>query len=171
VTAVYRRFQFEGDIHQSLDCVPLTVRRRLDLAGLKISLAGWQTLTRGERLALCHLPTESEADIAVYREVMQQFCDARGVPLKPLGDSDRAWNAPEPPEGLRARLHELSVALPPAAWRALDEESRYALCKLADPQREPAKLKAALIELGLASGPSPLDPQAPSCIRPDEPGR
>jgi hypothetical protein len=170
VTAVYRRFQFEGDIHQSLDCVPLTVRRRLDLAGLKISLAGWQTLTRGERLALCHLPTENEADIAVYREVMQQFCDARGVALKPLPDADRVWNAAEPPAPLRTRLDELAVALAPAAWRALDEESRYALCKLADPQREPAKLQAALIELGLASGPSPLDPEAPSCTRAGETG-
>jgi hypothetical protein len=171
LTAVYKRFLFEGDIHQSLACVPLTVRRRLDLAGLKISLAGWQLLSRAERLALCHLPADSEADIAVYREVMQEFCVGRGVPLKPLPDSDRAWNAAEPPEGLEARLRELAVALSPGAWRALDEESRYALCKLADPQREPAKLKAALIELGLASGPSPLDPEAPSCIRADEPAR
>jgi hypothetical protein len=166
---VYKQFQFEGDVHQSLDCVPLSVRRRLDLAALKISLAGWQELSRAERLALCHLPTESEADLAVYREVMLAFCAARGVTLKPLPASARAWDAPEAPPELRARLDELAVALPPALWRALEEDARYALVKLADPQREPAKLRAALVELGLASGPAPVDPAAASCARADEP--
>jgi hypothetical protein len=165
---VYKQFQFEGDVHQSLDCVPLSVRRRLDLAALKISLAGWQALSRAERLALCHLPTESDADLVVYREVMQAFCAARGVALKPLADSPRTWNAPEPPAELRARLEQLGVPLSADAWRALDEEGRYALVKLADPQREPAKLHAALVELGLASGPAAVDPAAASCTRPED---
>ena len=57
---MYKRFTFEGDIHESLDCVPLSVRRKLDLAALKISLDGWQQLSRAERLSLCHLPVDSE---------------------------------------------------------------------------------------------------------------
>jgi hypothetical protein len=168
---MYRQFLFEGDVHQALDCVPLAVRRRLDLAALKISLAGWQALSRAERLALCHLPTDTEGELAVYREVMQAFCAARGVALKPLGESARSWNAPEAPPELRARLEQLGIALPAAAWRALDEDGRYALVKLADPQREPAKLHAALVELGFASGPASVDPDAASCGRPDQGGR
>jgi hypothetical protein len=47
---------------------------------------------------------------------------------------------------------------------ALDEESRYALLKLADPRREPAKLEAALIELGLLEGAAPpLSSGASAC--------
>ena len=47
---MYKRFEFEGAIHDTLECVPMSVRRKLDLATLKISLAGWQALSRAERL-------------------------------------------------------------------------------------------------------------------------
>jgi len=150
---MYRRFAFEGEVHQSLSCVPLTVRRKLDLAGFKIPLAGWQALGREERLALCHLPVESEDELAVYREVMRGFCDRQGVALAPIADPQlqtRAWNAQEVPPPVAARLTEVGQALAPAHWRALDEESRYALLKLADPKQNVAKFTAALDELGLA---------------------
>jgi hypothetical protein len=184
---MYRAFAFEGDIHRSLDCVPLSVRRKLDLAGGKISLAGWQALTRAERLALCHLPVEGDGDVAVYREVLQAFAARAGVPLKPLVDPDaeaRVWNANVPPPQLAKRLAELAarlaagptapsaqpggagIVLDPPRWRALDEEARYALFKLADPKREPAKLHAALVELGLAPGPAPaVVPDVAICAR------
>ena len=149
---MYKQFRFEADIHTSLDCVPLTVRRKLDLAQLKISLQGWQALTRAERLALCHLPAESDADIEIYREVLAGLCARAGVALAPLHDADaaaRSWNAASVPERLGARLRELGVSLDDGRWRALDEESRYALLKLADPNKHKEKLHAACVELGL----------------------
>lgn len=147
---MYRRFAFEGNIHASLDCVPLTVRRKLDLAGLKISLAGWQTLAREERLSLCHLPVDTEDDLAVYREVFEGFCARANVALSPLADAPRPehWSL----QGLRARLaarRDIGEPIAEARLSALDEEERYALYKLADPRREPDKLRAALFELGL----------------------
>lgn len=156
---MYRQFQFEGPVHQVLDCVPLTPRRKLDLAGLKLSLAGWQAMTHAERLALCHLPVETEADIAVYRQVLQGFAARVGTELSPLQDpeaSGRVWNAPQIPERLAGRLAELGVKLDAQGWRALDEESRYALVKLAVPKRNPLKLHAACVELGLMPGPAPV---------------
>jgi hypothetical protein len=149
---MYKRFAFEGPVHESLDCVPLTVRRKLDLAGFKIALVGWQALSREERLTLCHLPVDGDGDLAVYREVMAGFCAQRNVPLKPLADPDvaaRTWNEPRVPAPLRARVDALGVPLTDERWRALDEESRYALLKLTDPKRDEAKLPAALGELGL----------------------
>ena len=147
---MYRRFDFEGDIHSSLSCVPLTVRRKLDLAELKISLAGWQSLERAERLALCHLPVDTAADLAVYREVLAGFAARAGVALTPLGGGPvepAAWGA----AGVLARVRErLGGAgdLDEARLGSLDEEERYALFKLADPKRAPEKLRAALEELG-----------------------
>lgn len=164
---MYKQFKFEGAIHEVLDCVPLTVRRKLDLAQLKISLQGWQALSRPERLALCHLPVDTAQDVAVYREVLQGFCARAGVPLKPLSDeaaAARAWNAAEVPAPVAARTAELGARLDAAAWRALDEESRYALLKLADPKRTPEKLQAACVELGLFEGPAPeISPSAAVC--------
>jgi len=119
---MYKQFAFEGDIHQKLDCVPLCVRRKLDLAQLKVSLQGWQALPRAERLALCHLPVESNEEVAVYREVLADFCARAAVPLAPLQDADaaaRAWNAREIPAALAARLQGLGVKLELDAWRAL----------------------------------------------------
>jgi hypothetical protein len=156
---MYRRFAFEGDIHEALDCVPLSVRRKLDLAALKISLEGWQKLARSDRLALCHLPVGSDLEIDVYREVMRGFCDRAAVPLKPLDDPNaaaRAWSAPQTPDSVRARVVALGADLADHTWRALDEESRYALVKLGDPKRNPNKIHALLVELGLLAGPAPL---------------
>jgi hypothetical protein len=145
---MYKRFAFEEDVHTSLACVPLAVRRKLDLAALKISLAGWQMLTRPERLALCHLPVDTKEDIAVYQEVLAGFAARASVRLTPLEGSptDRsAWSA----EAVAVRLKDRLGGAPfdAARLRALDEESRYALFKLADPKRDIQKLRAALREL------------------------
>ena len=168
---MYKRFAFEGDIHASLDCVPLTVRRKLDLAGLKISLSGWQQLARDERLCLCHLPVDASEDLAIYREVLLAFCRRREISYKLLEDpvvDARAWNAATVPPGLRERTAALNAQLDDAAWSQLDEESRYALLKLADPKRSPDKLTAALVELGLLRGPAPpLHPGVSVCDSPD----
>jgi hypothetical protein len=154
---MYKQFAFEGDVHASLDCVPLTVRRKLDLAAIKLSLEGWQRLGREERLCLCHLPVDSPDEVAVYREVLLAFCQRREVTAKPLQDpvaEGRLWNAATVPPAVRERAEALRSSLDDEKWRALDEECRYALLKLADPKRQPEKLEAALVELGLLSGPA-----------------
>jgi hypothetical protein len=157
--AVYRRFLFEGDIYKSLDCVPLSVRRKLDLAELKISLEGWQALSHAERLSLCHLPVDGDDAIAVYREIMNAFCARASVALKKLDDpnaTSRAWNQRHVPEPVKSRTSSLGVELDDNRWSAFDEEVRYALLKLADPKRNPLKLEALLVELGLRAGPPPI---------------
>jgi hypothetical protein len=158
---MYKRFDFEGDIHDTLECVPLTVRRKLDLALLKISLEGWQALSLAERLTLCHLPVDGPGDLEVYVQVMRAFCARASVPLKPLADLNaaaRAWNASKLPPTLAERARALGAPLTDERWRSLDEESRYALLKLCDPKRNPLKIHALLVELGLLPGPSPIVP-------------
>jgi hypothetical protein len=147
--AVYRRFNFEGDIHSSLSCVPLVVRRKLDLAGLKISLAGWQALSRAERLALCHLPADTDDDMAVYTEALRGFAERAGVPLSPLpaAPARNAWDTPLVIDRLRSRLGPGGVD--EAAIGGLTEEERYALHKLAEPSRDVEKLVLLVRELGL----------------------
>jgi hypothetical protein len=149
---VYRRFDFEGDIHASLACVPLVVRRKLDLVGLKISLAGWNALPREERLALCHLPAEADEDLTVYAEVLRAFAARAEAPLEPLpGDPIRrtAWSTAATCERLRARLG--TGELDEGALSRLTEEERYAVVKLAEPARDPEKLLVLVRELGLTA--------------------
>ncbi|AUX47435.1 hypothetical protein SOCE26_089560 [Sorangium cellulosum] len=150
---MYRRFALEGDVHAALDLVPLAARRKLDLAGLKLSLAGWQALSRAERLALCHLPADTDEDVAVYAEVLRGFADRAGVALAPLAGAParRDWAADAVGARLRDRLGP-DGAPDDGALGRLTEEERYALFKLADPRRGPEKLRALLHELGLPRG-------------------
>jgi hypothetical protein len=153
---MYRKYRFEGDVHEKLDCVPLTVRRKLDLARMKISLAGWQSLTRAERLALCHLPVDTEEEVEVYREVLAAFAERAGAPLKELdaatGDRTR-WLRDAPPEDVVQRARGFgALERVRDVWGRLDEESRYTLVKLSAPEKAPEKFRLALAELGLVEG-------------------
>jgi hypothetical protein len=64
-----RKFNFEADVYQSLNCLPMAARRKLDALGIKIHLAQWEQLARGERLMICHAPTSSEEE----REALRTF--------------------------------------------------------------------------------------------------
>ena len=145
---MYLRFEFEGDLHRTLEFIPLAVRRKMDLAGLKLSLAAWTAMTRAERLAVCHLPVEGPEDLDVYREALAGFAARAGHPAAPLegGALDgSAWAAARVPDTVAAR----AKALTPARWKALSDEARYVLWRLAETRRGPEKLDAALRELGL----------------------
>jgi hypothetical protein len=140
---VYLRFAFEGDVHETLQTIPLAVRRKLDLSGLKLSLAAWTALSRGERLAVCHLPVDSPADLEVYREALRGFAERAGHPVTPLEEGPldpTSWGPGEVPSAIGDRISG-------PEWAALSEEARYVLVKLADPKRSPEKFNLALGEL------------------------
>ncbi|TMA21089.1 MAG: hypothetical protein E6J62_01975 [Deltaproteobacteria bacterium] len=141
---MYLRFAYEGDVHETLATIPLAVRRKLDLAGLKLSLQGWTALSRAERLAVCHLPVDSGPDLDVYREALRGFAERAGHPVVPLegGQVDpSSWGPDRRPAAVAARVSEQD-------WARLSDEARYALAKLSDPRRGPEKLGLALAELG-----------------------
>src|SRR5262249_37171050 len=126
--------------------IPLAVRRKLDLAGLKLSLAGWTAMTRAERLSVCHLPVDGPGDLDVYREAIKGFAERAGHPVPPLegGPLDpAAWGPARIPGGLGGRVPGLSAG----RGKALSEEARYVLYRLSEARRGPEKLSAALREL------------------------
>jgi hypothetical protein len=145
-----RHFKFEDEVHQSLSCVPMAVRRKLDRVGVKISLAQWQQLGRGERLAICHLPVADAAECDAVRIFIDEAVRNRcGVGTKELPAEIR--RAAEPPANPSATLVEragaLGVALGQADWDRLDADERYALIKLGGGAEPSHNLPAALHEL------------------------
>src|SRR5262245_53498513 len=111
---MYRKFAFEGEVHEKLDCVPLTVRRKLDLAAFKISLKGWQDLSAEERLGLCYLPVDTDEEVAVYREVFRGVGSGRSVPRSPLPTANPSdWSAVADPARVVTRLTELRRSIAP----------------------------------------------------------
>ena len=145
-----RRFKFEDELHHSLACVPMAVRRKLDRVGVKVSLEQWQALARHERLAICHLPTVSDEERDVLRSFLEETVRARsGVATKALADEVR--RAAEPPAAPPVRLIEnakaAGIMLNQPAWDKLDADERYALIKLGGGSELSHNFAAALREL------------------------
>jgi len=147
-----RKFKFEDDMHESLQCVPMTVRRKLDRVGLKIGLEQWNALDLGERLAICHIPTDSgeECDALAFfiRETMTRRF---GVGPKALSVAARA--SAEPPATAPSQLvehaRELGFNLNGPVWARLDADERFALMKMGDVAKPSHNLAAALKEFGV----------------------
>jgi hypothetical protein len=144
-----RQFSFEDEIHQNLGCVPMAVRRKLDRVGIKISLAQWQALGFGERLALCHLPVSSDDECEAVRIFANEAVTARsGSGVKPLAQASRAQAnpPPQPPPTLVEHARVEGFTLNQPAWDRLDDDQRYALIKLGDNDLPSHNLPAALAE-------------------------
>jgi hypothetical protein len=128
-----RRFQFEADIYETLNFVPMAVRRKLDRIGLKVGLDQWQALSRAERLAVCYLPADSPDESNVLREIVVEASKARsGSTPKDLSEEARREASPpaSAPLLLILRSKEVGYDLSEQIWQNLDDDERYALTKL-----------------------------------------
>ena len=147
-----RKFKFEDDMHESLQCVPMAVRRKLDRVGLKIGLEQWKALGHGERLAICHIPTDSgeECDALAFfiRETMTRRF---GVEPKTLPEPARASAEPpaNPPNQLVTHAHAAGFNLSGTVWARLDADERFALVKMGGLAKPSHNLAAALKEFGV----------------------
>lgn len=145
-----RQFDFEAEIYQSLSCLPMAARRKLDRLGLKISLEQWQRFSRGERLMICHAPAASPEECDTLKLFIDEIATARtGIPPRPLSDESRKEAEPpmEPPRALVANAQALGIELTGRVWKQLDDDERYALVKLGGTPRPSHNFKAALAEL------------------------
>ena len=140
------RFGFEHDMYETLEFMPLDIRRRSDMAGVRISLAGWQALAFAERLTLGQLSVDTEADLDAYRLIARAMMNRVEQPMK---EEHRAtpWRDAGVTTRVAARARELGFAFEPAGWGALSDSAKYALYRLADSKKDPSKLEAALAEL------------------------
>jgi hypothetical protein len=149
-----RKFKFEDEMHESLQCVPMAVRRKLDRVGLKIGLEQWKSLDRGERLAICHFPVDSadECDsLGVFiREAMKRRF---GVEPKALSEAQRASAEPpvSPPARVVSHARAQGFDLNASVWSRLDSDERFALMKMGDAETPSHNLGAALKEFTVPS--------------------
>jgi hypothetical protein len=144
-----RRFQFEAEVYDSLNCVPMGVRRKLDYLGIKIGLEQWQQLGRGERLMICHAPAQSIEECEALRVFIEEATVNRcGSRPKALPQEVRVGASPPAtaPTALRASAEAAGVTISQADWDRLDDDQRYALIKLGGGTQQSHNLKAALTE-------------------------
>ncbi len=146
-----RCFGFEADFVGDLRCIPMAVRRKLDLVGVKLKLSHWGDLDEGERQRLLDWPDDPAALVALDHWLAQRTA---AMAAGAAGRLEPACGAPwqqgdEPPEVLLASCLQLGLTLPPHAWGQLDELQRFALVKLSHPGHEHRNLPRAFAEFGL----------------------
>ena len=148
-------FQFEEDfVEDNIRCIPMIVRYKLDVCGIKLKLREWSHLLPSEREDLATLPCVSKAEIDYYRRYLEQLVRQRtgqeATPLAPIVDAPWEYGK-DVPEIVRARLteHERDVTF--RQWNKLRVLQRFALIKLSSSGHEQMNFERALKEFGLIS--------------------
>jgi len=152
---MFYRFRFESEIYPELSRIPLHVRMKLDLTGVKISLKDWLAFSLEEREALCHLPVETKEEkkaLLSYLDFLsRQYFGKRVALVPPM--TDPPWeDLVRVPQMVAAKSKEDGQAVTREEWRQWDGYQRYALFKLAISKNEPEQLLEALKEFRSSRG-------------------
>ena len=142
-------FAFEQDFIGNWRCIPLCVRRKLDLCGLKLKLNHWLSLSREQRQALVDWPDDADA-LALLRQHLRDCTrampDGMAKDLSPV--SSAPWQQLEVlPVAVRDAATARGLQLSLEQWARLSELDRFALCKLARPGHDHHNLEAAFSEV------------------------
>jgi hypothetical protein len=141
-------FRFEEDFEDSLRCIPMSVRLKLDTCGIKLKLAHWLNLSHTQRSALLDCPCDSSAEIQAYRLLIHQFT-APNLPLDLLIEPNPAWlELNSLPKVLQQKLIQMEREVSLSQWQQLSPLQRFALIKLSG-DRGGQNFTAALQEFGI----------------------
>jgi hypothetical protein len=148
-----RYFKFESDFVDTLRCIPMCVRHKLDLAGVKLKLNEWSKLAQSEREYIASLHLNSRAEIQTFRNVVVILTRITSGAMPSLMDPVTPdWNSTEIPDQVAEKAVSLGVTVSPEAWRNLGELPRFALMKLSRPGHEGKNFVPALEEFGVTHG-------------------
>lgn len=146
-------FRFEEDfVEAGMRCIPMIVRFKMDLAGIKLKLAEWVKFSVDEKISLALRKTTTASEVSMYKKKLEsmiflytgQQATQLEVSLHP------AWkNAELLPEILAQRAAESGYYLSPGQWRCLTDLQRFALLKLLKEGHENRNFPKALAEFGI----------------------
>jgi hypothetical protein len=146
-------FNFEQDFSKAFQCIPMAVRYKLDLSGVKLSLHQWKCFTEDDRRDALLRPCETPAEISQYRDTMADRITRRAneapkfLPPQP----GFAWEALDAvPEQIAA--HARSLEIPPptlAQWQSLSTLQRFVLMKLSLQNHDNVNFIPAMKEFNL----------------------
>lgn len=146
-------FQFEADFVESLRCVPMQVRLKLDTCGVKLKLPQWNKFNSDDRQRLVSTPCTTEPEIAAYRELLHQMIlqrtgdTATDLAIDPHPDWENLMTVPK---SVQEKAQDVGVTLTLAEWALLTPLRRFALIKLSLSGHENHNFLPALKEFRLA---------------------
>lgn len=145
-------FEFEREFTESLHCIPMVVRFKLDTCGVKLKLDHWNHFDRADRITLVELPCQTPEEVQGYRDRLQTMVVAQtGSPAKDLPiDAQPPWfDGDTIPETTLEKAQAAGISLTVTQWKALSPLQRFALIKLSRPSHESKNFLPALKEFQL----------------------
>ena len=142
-------FNFEDDFIKDLRCIPLCVRRKLDLIGIKLKLTHWQEFNLIEKTKIVNWPdTKKELfELKIFIKKItsnSKYGEAKEIEIsinQPWQDKNKV------PEQVLKLALERGINISIEKWRNLNELDRFAFCKLIRPNHEHHNLDKALVEI------------------------
>lgn len=145
-------FQFEADFVDSLRCIPMQVRFKLDTCGIKLKLADWTYFSEAERQTIVEQPCTTTTEIQFYRQQLQSLVQKHtgSLPKDLLIETNPQWmDSTNIPLNLQQKAQEVGATLTVQQWQALTPLQRFALIKLSRPSHENKNFYPALKEFDL----------------------
>ena len=146
-------FDFEEDfIENNVRCIPMIVRFKMDIAGIKLKLAEWNKFKQEERVQLALLPVSSAEEIKNYNNYLTTLIEKHtGNKATALSiNSNPGWaNLQSIPAILAEKAKEFDLIITPEKWGGLTNLQRFALLKLCRPGHENKNFPKAIKEFGL----------------------
>lgn len=146
---MFYHFAYEAEFYPALSRLPLHVRMKLDLTGIKISLKDWLAFGFEERTVLCHLPIETVEERTVFSSYIDFLARKyRGQPATIARALDSAlWDQKKVPESVSQKSAAASHPVTLAEWSRWQAHQRYALYKTAISNSQPEAFEKVLGEL------------------------
>ncbi|WP_236748208.1 nitrate reductase associated protein [Acetobacter aceti] len=143
-------FIFEMDFADTLRCIPMVVRMKLDLCGVKLSLRQWSHFTVAERNGLIKHPVESLNERAAYRARLLQLIrmqageEPKFLPVVNSGVWQKSDTVPDIILETARLFGEQEPT--PDQWCSLSPLQRFALIKLTRPGHDNLNFVPAMRE-------------------------
>lgn len=146
---MFYRFHYEAAFNANLSRVPLYVRMKLDLTGIKMSLKDWLSFSFEERTVLCHLPFETTEEKEVFRAYLHFLSQKyRGEPASTTECvDDQLWSATQVPPPVQQKSAARASTVTLSEWAKWQAHERYALYKTAISQGQPEAFEQVLKQL------------------------
>ena len=146
---MFHRYQYEAEFYSSLSRLPLDLRRKLDITGIKLSLKDWLEFSFEERMVLCHLPCEADEETQAFTNYLD-FLSRKytRAPIERIAALDSAlWDASAVPQVVWQKSTALNHAVTLDHWRRWPAHDRYALYKTAVSKSQPEAFGQVLKQL------------------------
>jgi hypothetical protein len=145
-------FQFEADFVDSLRCIPMQVRYKLDTCGVKLKLSHWHQLTPAERQTLVSMPCTTETETQAYRSYLRDLVHLHTgeFPSDLPVEAEPDWTQTATiPASVQEKGTAIGTPITLEQWASLSSVQRFALIKLSRSQHENKNFLPALKEFRL----------------------